>query len=927
MAQKNLFKKGFSILLGTAITISGITADGYGNVVTAQAETGSGMQPDVTKFATREQLKDGNLFALYNDGDHTDAIAQKVYFGKKNQTDKQTWYIAGYDGNGLVLMCDPKNPLADKQQFLSDDKLRYEDTTKTWFNNDLYNDQTVYANHYGASDLRKCLQGLETNTDIFTSDEQKLMKSTTIYTYDTYNRTSYSTADRLYAVYGEFLEEYITVGKNDSNDLNGGIKVGLSSENATSASPYNDPNNSRFWLRAPMKSMDGLAGLIVRAYENAQKVSNLDGYVGDISGIPGVVPAFDLDSDSVLFASAASAADISANFADTMTFRLNAESGGTDEILSTAFYDTDSVTVEKDNSDTDLYLYVQGKDGDSNWVYSTQVNSNGQNTFDLSEIHNGADLTQCRIWLETTDTDENLTYAKMAEISLAAITDIAPPEGGKPFDADAMCAVVGIATAEQTVSYIEKNTTTTVTGNAKFNTTYTASVTLTPDTGYVFKEDISVNDVTVNGNKAETVTLNANGQLTVTYDFEVPMAKLMGITAPDPIHVRSGTDKTAEAFGLPAEVTIETEDLDVISADVTWDLDNLANGTYDPTNKGEQEFTVNGAVMLPNGIDQNGISLTTTIQVTVDAAGTAGAPTAAPSGGTYTNNQKVTLSTSTNEAEIYYIMTVDGTDPDEPTAQTGIKYTEPIAVEGTPGTSVTVKIKAIAVGDNLYDSSVSAFEYVIDLAAPAIITQPPVTPDTAEDMVSINHKAKVSVSGAKLKIAWSRVDGADGYDIYAEKCGSNLKLMKTVKDGAKTRFVIRKIGKQKISEKGCYKVKIHAYRIAGGKKEILAKTLTYHAAGKDNKKYTNAKSMKLSQTTLAIKEGGTQKIKAQIKKQDKKKRLLLKRHVSTYRYYSTDKNIASVSYNGIIKGNQKGSCTVYAVAANGVKKGIKVTVN
>lgn len=51
-----------------------------------------------------------------------------------------------------------------------------------------------------------------------------------------------------------------------------------------------------------------------------------------------------------------------------------------------------------------------------------------------------------------------------------------------------------------------------------------------------------------------------------------------------------------------------------------------------------------------------------------------------------------------------------------------------------------------------------------------------------------------------------------------------------------------------------------------------------------------------------------------------------KSHVAVYRYYSTNKYIADVSKNGIVKGRNKGACTVYAVGANGVKKGVKVTV-
>lgn len=206
------------------------------------------------------------------------------------------------------------------------------------------------------------------------------------------------------------------------------------------------------------------------------------------------------------------------------------------------------------------------------------------------------------------------------------------------------------------------------------------------------------------------------------------------------------------------------------------------------------------------------------------------------------------------------------------------------------------------------------------------ITQKPEQPDTPSQPAAINKKARVSISGAKLRVSWSKVNGADGYDVYAEKCASNIKLVKTVQSGTKTSAVISKIGKQKISEKGSYKVQIRAYRITDGKKEILVKTLTFHIVGKNNKKYTNAKNIKISETNLTIKAGATKKIKAQIIKQNQKKTLLPEKHVAIYRYYSTDRNIASVSKSGIIKAKRKGSCTVYTVAANGAKKGIKVTV-
>lgn len=209
---------------------------------------------------------------------------------------------------------------------------------------------------------------------------------------------------------------------------------------------------------------------------------------------------------------------------------------------------------------------------------------------------------------------------------------------------------------------------------------------------------------------------------------------------------------------------------------------------------------------------------------------------------------------------------------------------------------------------------------------PSEIPEKPQQPAVPGQTASINKKARISISGSRLKVSWSKVKGAQGYEIYAGKCGSGMNLVKTVKGSANTSAVVRRIEERKISQKGSYKVQIRAYRITDGKKEILAKTLTLHAVGNDNKNYTNAKSMKVSKTNLTIKAGGTKKIKAQIIKQNQKKKLLSRKHAALYRYDSTDKSVASVSKNGTIKGKRQGSCKVYAVAANGVKKEISVNI-
>lgn len=93
-----------------------------------------------------------------------------------------------------------------------------------------------------------------------------------------------------------------------------------------------------------------------------------------------------------------------------------------------------------------------------------------------------------------------------------------------------------------------------------------------------------------------------------------------------------------------------------------------------------------------------------------------GAPIANPIAGTYTENQSVTLTSSTEGATIYYT-----TDGSEPTLTGGVpggttqEYTAPIAVMGAEGQSITTVIKAMAIKNGMQDSSVETFSYTIQL--------------------------------------------------------------------------------------------------------------------------------------------------------------------------------------------------------------------
>ncbi|MBE5988407.1 MAG: hypothetical protein E7250_11835 [Paenibacillaceae bacterium] len=112
--------------------------------------------------------------------------------------------------------------------------------------------------------------------------------------------------------------------------------------------------------------------------------------------------------------------------------------------------------------------------------------------------------------------------------------------------------------------------------------------------------------------------LSLQATIHVTVNAEVPVNKVLeSISAlPAVTGVSNGASKTASALGLPENVNLET-DKGTVSAVVTWDV---AASSYDPEQKTEQTFTVEGTVTLPDKVvNPNDIPLTVAVEVTVDA--------------------------------------------------------------------------------------------------------------------------------------------------------------------------------------------------------------------------------------------------------------------------------------------------------------------
>lgn len=756
MKLRHNFKKGMAFVLTFAM-IAGLVPAMSGGADTVQAATGSGTEPSVTAYATKDQL----MTAFTPDANGTATTKGKLVFGKNSYGNPQEWYILGADSgvsggkdNTIIFAA---SPIARGRMF--EDDWQNNKTEQNLWSDCNYNGTSiteVFPNHYGASDLRVALKGMAegSNKSYFTSAEQGLMNATTVTTKDTKNKDSsgnyltYTTTDKLYALQGDY---------NDTQKMLAGT-----SDSTVLARKCYWSSVDRFWLRSPYDDYVGYALLAI---------PNIYVHYDNVCVQNAVQPASNLNLSSVLFTSAATAASSDTAKSGTiasdkaMTLRLD----GTGKDIGTVTYNTTTgdIKVVKGTTSQTVALVVQGNDGANDWFYSkTIAASETINTSTIKSalaLSSDIDLSACKIWLEITDTDGlayavGATEAATSNITSVAITDIDTPAANTTLDTSAACATTGVRSTTPQITWTPSDTT------AGYNTSYTASITLTADTGYKFVDSTTA---TINGNTATSVNKNTDGTLTVTYAFPATAKdKLTSITAPQAITVANGT--AYDAMNLPATVNIVTEGNTASSAQVTWDTTTPESGSYDPSVLTEQTVTLKGTVTCPDSIDANGTALTTTITITISAAGIVGAPTANPTAGTYTENQSVTLTSSTRGATIYY--TTDGSEPTITGGVTGgttQQYTAPILVTGTVGQSITTTIKAIAVQNGMQDSSVETFTYTIkqDSQTPdvPVVTAPSITTQPGNATVKAGETATftIAASGTDLTYLW-QIDRNDG---------------------------------------------------------------------------------------------------------------------------------------------------------------------
>lgn len=364
--------------------------------------------PTKEQFSTVEELK--NYDTNDNDGVKNPA---KVYFGNNNQQ----WWIAGSQSNDSITLFSASS-MRDDVQFESNymDNKTYDDK---W--NCTYPDREpaeVFPNHYGASYIRNVTLK-EMEASFFTSSEQALINETTIYTDDTKNNSVYSTADKLYLAYGD-QEDYnhITVGKNSANDLNDGLRI--------DPSYWGKSVLELFWIRSPFVSNDDPndGSSVLTAWPS----KNYPAFNGaQTSNAEKIRPAFELNSSTILFASAVPSATSTGNLTLQDTdgdgaFTLRYDASKYSKNLGSAVISYDDSKVILTDVPNGTYLVAQN----SNGAYAKQITNETEVSASGMNLDNFAN---CKIWLETTDTANRITYAALAEKEQETAVNIAAGAG------------------------------------------------------------------------------------------------------------------------------------------------------------------------------------------------------------------------------------------------------------------------------------------------------------------------------------------------------------------------------------------------------------------------------------------------------------------------------------------------------------------
>ncbi|MGN0312257.1 MAG: hypothetical protein ACI4CC_05720 [Lachnospiraceae bacterium] len=179
---------------------------------------------------------------------------------------------------------------------------------------------------------------------------------------------------------------------------------------------------------------------------------------------------------------------------------------------------------------------------------------------------------------------------------------------------------------------------------------------------------------------------------------------------------------------------------------------------------------------------------------------------------------------------------------------------------------------------------------------------------------------QTKATSKSITLKWNQVKDADGYRIWIKDCssGKSGKLLKNIGSGKTVSYTALNLKSGK-----CYRFTIYAYKMVDGKRVVIGESrMSVHAVTLGGN-YTNPAKVSVNTTSVSLGVGKTRTLKVTVSKTGTKK---LTGCVAKVRYLTTDSAVAKVSKSGKITAVSKGTCYVYAIAANGISRKVKVTV-
>lgn len=572
-------------------------------------------------------------------------------------------------------------------------------------------------------------------------------------------------------------------------------------------------------------------------------------------------------------------------------------------------------------------------------------------------------LVECSLqtWSGTKRATASLGYTIAREgIPSVAVNDIAAPVATAALDTAATTDTEHVTLNNE--GAITWDPAAPLDGNAAYATTYKATVTLTPEKNYAFTNNVTA---TVNGNAA-TVTKNNDGTLAVSYTFAKTALNPVTIAA-----VNKEVIYSSDGIAIPVDGMFTIPEG---AGEATWSVENgTGTGTFAEgklTVTTCRTFTVKVSTAASD-THEAGAEVSATLTVNKDSSLADSSQGVAGKTLTHTAQpQPLVTAGEVEGGKLYYALSTNSVTPPEGSEANPpvAGWSEEIPTGTDPGTYyvwylvkgdanhndvaptcvvVTIENPAETTQDLVDPSAETPTETSQDLVqtptdasqnpgdTPAETPQNPVVETPAETPVETPAETpqapvepqkdytllmSMKTSGKKaFKLSWTKVPGAEGYDIYFGLSGGKYKLQATTSD--------RSYKISKLKKGTAYKAYVVAWKTVNGEKAYIGEhspEVRAIAGGKSNK-YTNPKKISVKKKKLTLTVGKTGKIKASVKKVSDSRRFL-NQVGAKVRYFSSDRSVATVDAEGKVTAVGSGSCKVYAVAENGLRVGVTVTV-